>query len=377
MTHDIRHSDWNRRSVLGALGACAGMPFLPAIAADEVPLESTLGAKAARAGITFGSCFEFEVFEDPLYARRFTEECRILVNANSFKFDWLRPTSPQADFSRAERLLRFAEDAKLPFRAHALIWNDWVPDWVKALSKAEVQKIFDAHIDEVVIRYSGRVQSWDVVNEPFAPWDNEPGIFRNGAWYQAFGPDYIDRAFRRAAAADPKAKLVLNEAFCERDDDLGKAVRPALLAQVKKLKDAGAPLHAVGLQAHLQPQYPFDDAAYARFLEEIAANGVDIYISELDVDDSELPDDVPRRDAIVAERYGNFLTAVLQVPAVKTVITWGLSDKYTWYRDLARTRGTLETRPPRTLPYSELCQRKPAWHAIAAAFDARPAATPL
>lgn len=369
MTGTDKVGRWDRRQALVGLGASSFSAALPqpAFSAND----QTLGARAARAGLMFGTCIEQEVYEDPVYAALVREQCTIAVNANAFKFDWLRPTGRQADFSGAERLLDFAEDASLPFRGHALVWNDWVPDWVKALSKSEVETLLDAHIDEVVIRYSGRMQSWDVVNEPFAPWDNQPGQYRKGAWYDALGPGYIERAFRRAAAADPKARLVLNEAFCERDDDLGRTVRPALLDLVKRLKDADVPLHVVGLQAHLQPQFAFDDAVYARFLESLAAEGVDIYLTELDVDDSSLSADLNERDAGVARRYADFLTAALSVAAVKAVIAWGLSDKYTWYRDLARTAGTLKQRPPRPLAYDPAFAPKWAWIAIAEAFDAR------
>lgn len=369
MSEHTRISRPDRRTVMAAVGAAAIMPAMPTVAcaADS----QSLGARAARAGLMFGTCIEQEVYEDLRYAALVREQCTVLVNANALKFAFLRQFGPKADFTAAERLLDFAESASIPFRGHALVWNDWVPDWVKKLSNAEVETVFDAHIDEVVIRYSGRIQSWDVVNEPFAPWDNKPGNYRAGAWYDVIGPGYIERALRRAAAADPKARLAVNEAFCERDDDLGRAVRAAMLDLVKRLKDADAPLHVVGLQAHLQPQFAFDDNVYAKFLSSLAAEGVDIYLSELDVDDASLPANVTERDAGVARRYTDFLAAALSVPAVKAVITWGLADGYTWYRDLARTAGTLAARPPRPLPYDEMLMPKPAQMALGEAFDAR------
>ena len=97
-----------------------------------------------------------------------------------------------------------------------------MPAWIKVMSAAERRAYFDAYIDEVVARYSGKLHSWDVVNEPFWPGHKAPGGFRLGPWYDAFGgTDYIRRAFERAAKADSKTKLVLNEAQTERDDEVG------------------------------------------------------------------------------------------------------------------------------------------------------------
>ena len=141
-------------------------------------------------------------------------------------------------------------------RGHCLIWNEWVPAWIKQMSTAERRAYFDAYIDEVVARYAGKLQSWDVVNEPFWPGHHAPGGFRMGPWYDAFGTDYIRRAFERAAAADRTTKLVLNEAQTERDDELGLTIRRGLLKLVGDLKHAGIKLDVVGLQGHLQPQYP-------------------------------------------------------------------------------------------------------------------------
>ena len=126
----------------------------------------------------------------------------------------------------------------------------------------KVRPVLDAYIDEVVARYRGRLQSWDVVNEPFWPGHRAPGGFRLGPWYDAFGADYVRRAFVRAAQADPKTKLVLNEAQTERDDEVGLAVRAGLLKLVADLKHAGVKLDVVGLQGHLQPQYPHDPARF-------------------------------------------------------------------------------------------------------------------
>ena len=232
-------------------------------------------------------------------------------------------------------------------------------------------RLLDTHVEETVGRYAGRIHSWDVVNEPIWPDHRAPGGLRKGPWYNALGPDYVARALRRAAAADPKARLVINEAFTERGDPLGLAVREGLLRLIDELQKHGAPLHAVGLEAHLQPQHPADDAGFARFLERLSARGLDIYLSEFDVDDSAFPRDPAARDAAMAKRVGDFLAHALSVPAVKALECWQLSDRYSWYADPQLLRGRAAGDFPRPLPFDRDMNRKPMFDAIANALRAR------
>ena len=168
---------------------------------------------------------------------------------------------------------------------------------------------------------------------------------------------------------DKKTKLVLNEAQTERDDEVGIAVRNGLLRLVDELKDAGVPLHAVGLQSHLQPRYPHDPARFADFVHALAGRGVDIYVTEFDVRDDTFPDDIAARDAMIADTAEKFLNNILRVPAVKAVITWELADNYSFYTDAAKRKDPLAQRLPRPLPFDAAMQKKPLWFAMARAFE--------
>lgn len=362
-----------RRALLGAALAAplAAAPFSRALAAAASP---GLGGLAARRGVAFGSAFDLEILEDEPYAALNAAQCRVGVVENSLKFDWLRPSGPAADFSNADRLVSRIAELGLAAKGAALIWNDWAPEWLKRESRDAVPAIMDRHIDETVGRYAGRIAYWDVVNEPFYPPLGEPGGFRTGAWYDAMGPDFVVRAFRRAAAADPSALLVLNEAFTEQEDELGLSTRASLLALVDRLLDGGAPVGMIGLQGHLKPGLPHDDSSFAAFLHELSSRGVPIAITEFDVDDSVYPDDIAVRDAAVASRTEAFLRAVLPVPGLTQVIAWQLSDRYSsyrhlpWYREQIAARGGNPERAPRTQLFDEALAPKPAADAFARAL---------
>lgn len=358
-----------RRGLLAA-SAAALLPF-PAATATAL---SNLGQIAKSAGVLFGSAFDREVLSDAHYQRAILQTCRIGAIENSLKFDWLKPRGRDGDYSHADALVAFGQRHGLALKGTALIWNDWTPPWLNALSSREIAAEMDRHIEATMARYAGRIWAWDVVNEPFLPIQGREGGFRKGPWLDAMGTAYIERAYRRAAAADPKATLILNEAFCEQNDDWGNAIRPRFLAFVRRLKDQGVPLNGVGFQGHLKPSLPHDYQQFAAYAAQFAELGLDVHISELDVDDSSFPDDPVQRDRLVAAQITKFMTPVMTVPRLKSICVWHLSDRFSWYRNAdwfleqIRKAGGDPARAPRTHFLDDNLNPKPAWRALEAAF---------
>lgn len=338
---------------------------------DSMAPVPSLCALAANSGLTFGASIGVEAIDHADYRQLYLDHARVVTSDVALKLPNLRPDPGAPRYQAADRLVDFAHANGMAFRGHTLIWNENNPDWVKALGKAELGALLDRHVEETVGRYAGRLHSWDVVNEPFWPDHKAPGFFRKGPWFNALGPDYVGRALRRAAAADPKARLVINEAFAERGDGLGRAVRREMLRLIDDLQHAGVPLHAIGLEAHLQPQFPSDDTGFLIFLDQIARRGLEIYITELDVDDVGLPDDIGQRDEIIADRVYAFLSRALGCPAVKILECWQLSDKYSWFADPAMASRRSGGGPPRPLPFDRDMRRKPMFNAIARVLSGR------
>jgi endo-1,4-beta-xylanase len=329
-----------------------------------------LGRIAGEKGIKFGSAFDREILSDIHYRTAIAQTCRIGTIENSLKFDWLKPRGPTPDYSLADRLIDFASVNQIAPKGAAMIWNDWAPPWLKAMSAREISAELDRHVAETSARYSGRMWAWDVVNEPFFPLHGREGGFRKGPWFDAIGASYIERAFRRSAKADPNAHLILNEAFCEQDDEWGNAIRPRLFEFVRRLKDSGVPIHGVGFQAHLKPHLPHNYGRFAEYAARFAALGLDVHVSELDVDDTSLPDDFAARDRAAAAQLTKFLTPVLKIPRLASLCVWHLSDKFSWYGnapwypDEVRKMGGDPTRKPRTHFLDANLNPKSAWRAL-------------
>jgi endo-1,4-beta-xylanase len=128
-----------------------------------------------------------------------------------------------------------------------------------------------------------------------------------------------------------------------------------MLGLLKGMKDRGVPVHALGLQGHLTGEAEIDKDGLSRFVEEVHGLGLDILVTELDVIDNNLPADIGVRDQIAAARVNDYLTAICDVVEPKAILTWGITDKYTWVPIwFSRQDG----RPNRPLPLDENYQPK-------------------
>lgn len=361
-----------RRAFLaGGLAACA-VRSEPA----EEP-EPGLREYAARAGLLYGAAAAWPVLrDDEQYARSFARECNILVPENVLKMGPVQPEPGVFRFEPADFMAEFCRRHDMRMRGHTLVWHQQVWPWLKtAVNAQNARKHLEEHIRTVAGRYRGRMHSWDVVNEAVHVPDGREDGLRVTPFLELLGPGYIELALRLAREADPGAKLTYNDYGLDYDTPEQEAKRKAVLRLLRELRDRDAPLDAFGMQAHLDwtEFRNFRAETLQRFFREIAALGLEIYITELDVSDRDLPDDIAERDGAIARVYETYLKAALAEPAVKAVLTWGLTDRYTW---LAGRRRRASGTTVRVLPLDRDYQRKPAWRAIRDAFQSVAARKP-
>jgi len=375
-----------RSTLLGAAGvAAANLVGGPGIAAafkyqatpratpiSRVPLWQT----AWQRGIVFGTSAATWQLEDPDYAQLVEHEAAILFTEDDLLWWRLRPTPDSAlDFQYADQFMAFAErNQQLVLGAH-LVWDEgfgeeWTEDDLWGMDEDTARRLLFETVEQVVGRYRGRVAGWIVVNEAIDAHEQD-GLRRDYPWYETIGPSYAEESFHTAHDADPNATLLLNEFGFETDDEFDSAAdkRAKALLVLDQLLDADAPVHALGVQAHLEADgfaEKFDAAGYQQFLSEVTDRGLKILITELDVLDDGLPADTAERDAAIAEVYRLYLDTALAEPAVAAVITFGLSDRYTWLQE-DYPREDEESRRP--LPFDDDLQPKPAYDALAGALE--------
>jgi endo-1,4-beta-xylanase len=258
-------------------------------------------------------------------------------------------------------------------RGHNFVWHQALPGWFAGtVSKDNAEKFLVDHIHNVGGRYKGKMHSWDVVNEAiWIPDGRADGLRSSSPWFQMLGPSYIDLAFRTAREADPTALLTYNDYGIEYDgDDEGKK-RTAVLALLRRMKADKVPLDALGIQSHL---HAISKDGFGRGVRELIegakALGLQVFITELDVnDDAVAAADVAERDKIVASVYHSYLTAALDGPKVKAVLSWGASDKNTWLNHGTKFRKQHPERLQRPLPFAPDYAPSPTFFAVRDSFD--------
>jgi endo-1,4-beta-xylanase len=317
----------NRRSFLYSAGALligASDIATPQPTPARVLDTSALKRAARQSGKILGMfTVQYELLFEPVAAAIIANTFSMIADGNDLKFaKYLRPAPEIFDFSYGDRAVSWAEQHGMLFRGHCLVWWNALPDWFPShVTSANARQVMTDHISRVVGHYAGRVYSWDVVNEAIFD-DHRPDGLRRKPWIDLIGPEYIDIAFHTAHAADPKARLVLNECYIEHDTPGEIARRNTLLALATRLKKANVPITAIGVQGHLRGNTALDRAGMTRFLKQIQDLGLEIMITEFDVDDVDVPG--PLIDQTVARKYAEFID--LMGPFVKVITFEELRD---------------------------------------------------
>ena len=370
----------NRRRFLAAglalLGTrAADLRSSGSLAAEAIALRKL----AAEKGLIYGTTIAArQITGDRPFLDLVRQEAGLVVAENEMKWQVMNRGSPgDNDFAPADTIANFAAANGLVLRGHNLLWYHRTPSWYFDLTdRREQERAVIAHIEQLAGRYRGRIHSWDVVNELIEPKDGRPDGLRTAVFLETLGPEYLDLAYHTARDTDPDARLVVNEYDVELDAPEQEARRVALLRLLERMRRSGTPVDAVGIQAHLTAAGgpPFSAPLLRRFLADIANLGLTVQITELDVTDEHAPAQVAVRDGLVADTYRRFLDAALDEPAVKMVVTWGLSDRHSWIvrRETYQAKWRTDDAASRPLPFDADLEAKPAFDAIAGAFAHAP-----
>ncbi|MEV0903929.1 endo-1,4-beta-xylanase [Streptomyces hokutonensis] len=332
---------------LAALVTGAALLFTaPAAHAADTPLRDLAAAKGKVVGTAVTGSKLTGSYGD-IAGAQFSS----LTPGNAMKWETVEPTQGSFNWTEADQIVAFAQAHNQQVRGHTLVWHSQNPSWLTngTWTSAQLSSLLQNHISTEVGRYKGEIAAWDVVNEPF----NEDGTYRSTLWYNGLGANYIAQALTWAHAADPAAKLYINDYNVEGVN----AKSTALYNLVKSLKAAGVPIDGVGLQAHLiLGQVP---ATLQQNIQRFADLGVDVAITELDVRMA-----LPADSGKLAQQKADFKSVVAACVAVTrcvNVTVWGFTDSDSW------VPGTFPGYGAAT-PYDENYAPKPAYYGIAEAL---------
>ncbi len=208
-------------------------------------------------------------------------EFNSLTPENAMKMGPIHPKENEYYWKDADSIVAFAQANQMKVRGHTLCWHNQTPQWMftdakgDTVSKAVLLQRLKDHITTVVSRYKGKVYAWDVVNEAIS---DKPGeVYRASPWYKIAGDEFILRAFQYAHEADPDALLFYNDY-----NEIDPVKRKKILQMVTRLKEAGVPIHGVGLQGHWALNEPSREQL-ENTLADFVSSGLAIQITELDI----------------------------------------------------------------------------------------------
>ncbi|MEQ4301691.1 endo-1,4-beta-xylanase [Plantactinospora sp. B6F1] len=295
---------------VGVLAAGAALTF-----AGSASAATTLGASAAeRGGRYFGAAVAANKLSDSTYTTVLNREFNSVTAENEMKIDATEPQQNNFTFGNADRIVNHALSRGWKVRGHTLAWHSQQPEWMRNMSGSSLRQAMLNHVTRVASYYAGKIDSWDVVNEAFD--DGNSGARRDSN-LQRTGNDWIEAAFRAADAADPNAKLCYND---YNTDNWTWAKTQAVYRMVQDFKQRGVPIDCVGFQSHFNSGSPYN-SNYRTTLSSFAALGVDVQITELDIEGS---------GTTQANTYRNVVNDCLAVSRCNGITVWGVRDCDSW-----------------------------------------------
>lgn len=305
------------------------------------------------------------------------------VAGNFMKPDALQPVEGTFNFTNADKFLKYCEENNMKMRGHTLLWHSQIPQWFfedptdpsKPASRELLLSRLKTHIQTVVGRYKGKVDSWDVVNEVLSDSNGLRGDSEGSKWKSIIGDvdgdgydsDYIEYAFRYAYEADPDTKLIINDYGIEGSN----RKRDEMYSLVKRLLEKGVPIDGIGLQMHISMYSPS-----AQQIKECIENlsqlktinpDFKIQVTELDMsiynNSSETTKEVTQNILLQQASQYKKIFDVFKEEAKKDnldlVVFWGGADDDTWLDNFP-----VKDRMDAPLLFDRNLQAKPAFWSI-------------
>ena len=291
-----------------------------------------------------------------------------MTSGNDMKWDATEPAEGSFTFTQADAEVAFAQANNMHVRGHTLVWHNQTPAWVfnhtdgtpltnSAADQALLIQRMQRHITTLLTHFN-TVPIWDVVNEPID--ESQADGYRRSPWFNILGPQYIPIALQAARAANPTAKLYINDF-----NTTIPAKRDFLIALVNTLKAAGVPLDGIGHQMHSNIEFPSPQSVLDA-VNLFAATGVEQAVTEMDVSiytaDFSTPftsySDIPQSRHIQdGYAYLGYVNALKQVASkIVSITLWGTSDDKSWLQS--------PTKVDAPLLFDESLQHKPAYWAF-------------
>ncbi|KAL5481163.1 hypothetical protein ACEPAI_10104 [Sanghuangporus weigelae] len=315
------------------------------------------------------------LYNDQAYTRIISTQFSMMTPENEMKWENIEPQQNVFNFTGGDEIVRFAKSVNARVRGHTFEWQVYLLDssspskqpimnarenqlapWVNdSLTATQLDRALENHIKTVLNHYRGQLYAFDVINEMIS--DNTPNeTFKDNIWTRKFGEIAMPKALQYAREADKNIRIYINdygtEGINSKSDTLYNVVQGFI-------RD-GVPVDGIGFQCHfILGQIP---TTVAENMQRFADLGLDVAVTELDII---LPG--PANETALAQQaqdYWTVVNACVRTNRCVGVTTWGVSDDHSWLPNY------------NVLPFDAQKQPKPAFYAIADAFQGIPIPPP-
>jgi hypothetical protein len=203
-----------------------------------------------------------------------------------------------------------------------------MPTSVKTLETNPValRLTIDKRIDEVTKFTNGRLNDWDVINEPYSEKDV----------MAILGNEVMADWFKRVRNNDRMAKLYLNDYDILSGGGNNTKKQDSYFNLVKYIDDNGGKVDGIGFQGHFDGNLTSLTKVYS-IIDRFAALGKEIKITEHDIN-------VTQRQ-VQAEYTRDFMTICFSHEAVKSFLFWGFWANSHWLPEGALFNSDWTIRP--------------------------------
>lgn len=275
--------------------------------------------------------FGFGRNRDETLEQEYRERFAQLFNFATLGFYWARyePRPGEPDHESIERVLTWTTARGIRCKGHPLVWDHPAgsPRWLPG-DDAELARLVEARVRDIVKRFAGRLDVWDVVNEP-THLPDRANQTRMALWGEKLGPiAYTRRPLEVAREAHPRATLLVNDYRLDR--------RYYEILDALRDRDGQPLFDAVGLQSHMHDGL-WPPGRVWEICDRFAALGRPLHFTETTlVSGPRLgPGErwgatTPELEQQQADAVATFYTLVFAHPAVEALTWWDLSDRGAW-----------------------------------------------
>jgi endo-1,4-beta-xylanase len=281
-----------------------------------------------------------------------------LFNHVTLPFYWRRfePAEGHPDTDRLMAAAKYFAERGATIKGHPLLWHTLAPQWLMEMSDAEVEATIRARIRRDVTAFAGIIDLWDAINEAvilpvFTAEENAVTRLAHSKGQL----EMVRMAFEEAHAANPSARLVLND--FDLSADYERLIEDCLAAGIK--------IDAIGVQTHMHQGYRGEEQITS-ILDRFGRFGLPVQMTEttllsgeimpahiVDLNDYQVDSwpSTPEGEERQAQEMVSHYRTVFAHPATESLTYWGLADEGAWLgapSGLVRLDGT----------------PKPAWHAL-------------